>query len=319
MSPRDGLQVVNRSGEIAREDRAALIDDLRRARLPYIEAGAFVSARRVPAMGDTGELLARCAAARPAGGEEPPRGASAGGSQLGVLIPNLQYYNMFRASGGHADTVAVFVSASEAYSVKNTRMTGKEALDAAVAVVRAARADGYAVRAHVSGAFRDLTEKNRPSREEDVLAVCAPLRAENASMVIALADTDGRAGEVDIARVVGHLKNALGIDHLGVHLHDRGGSALRCARVAFDAGIRVFDGAVGGVGGNPTALADPVGNVATEGLVALFESLGAETGVDRDALFDAGERIARMTQLVGDPPPPSVLLREELERRRASQ
>ncbi len=303
MSPRDGLQVVNRSGAIPLDDRVALVADLARAGLPYIEVGAFVSARRVPGMADTARLLERLGCR-----------AESGPVRLGVLIPNMKYYKEFHASGGAAD-VAVFVSASEAYSLKNTRMSLDEALDAAVDVARAALRDGYGVRAHVSGAFRDLTADNRPTPAATVEAVCSRLRAACSTMVIALADTDGRAGPEDIERVAAHLRTAIGLDGIGVHLHDRAGSGLRNARVAWEEGIRVFDGAVGGIGGNPTALDDPVGNVATEALVDLLEGLGVRTGVDREALIDAGERIARMTEQVGDPPPPSETLRAALLRR----
>jgi hydroxymethylglutaryl-CoA lyase len=300
MAPRDGLQILNRSARIPAKDRVALIEALQRSGLPYIEAGAFVSERRMPAMADTADVLAHC---RPYAG------------QLAALVPNLRYYERF-AAAKNLDTVALFVSASESYSVKNTRMSMEEALGAAVAVATAATRDGYRVRAHVSGAFRDLTDENLPTPLDDILHVCTRLREQGEDMVVALADTDGRATVEDVDRVVARVGGAIGLEGVGVHLHDRGGAGLDKARTAWNAGVRVFDAAVGGIGGNPTALDNAVGNVATESLIEMLEAMGASTGVDMEALIDAGELITRMSAAVGDPLPPSPVLARALARRR---
>ncbi len=301
MAPRDGLQVLNRRARIPLDERVALVGDLQRAGLPYVEAGAFVSPRRVPAMADTAELLARCR-----------RGG------LAALCPNMKYYNKLRESP-HLDTVALFVSASEPYSRRNTRMGVDEALTAAAEVARAARADGYAVRAHVSGAFRDLTPDDRPTEAAVVVRVVERLREAAPGMEVALADTDGRATSEDVERVLGALADAVGLEGIGVHLHDREGRALEHARRAWRVGVRVFDAAVGGVGGNPTALDDCVGNLATEALVRLLEDeLGVRTGIDWDALIDAGARVTAMARAVGDPPPPSPVLARALRERAGS-
>ena len=81
-------------------------------------------------------------------------------------------------------------------------------------------------------------------------------------------------------------------------MHDRAGAGVRNARVAWDLGIRVFDSAVGGIGGNPTAVDDPAGNVATELLVGMFEGIGVATGVDRDALGEAVAIVREMAATV---------------------
>jgi len=282
MSPRDGLQALNRSAVIPLEDRVGLVEALQRARLYYIEAGAFVSARRVPAMADSAALFARL---------------SSYDGELAALIPNMKYFEKC-ATVPNVDTVALFVSASEPYSLKNTRMTVDQALDAADEVAAAALAKGYGVRAHVSGAFRDLTGDNGPTRAGDVVRVCERLRSAGGDdLVVALADTDGNAGEEDLGRVIPAVETALGLDHVGVHLHDRGGAGVRNARAAWDLGIRVFDSAVGGIGGNPTVVDDPAGNVATEALVEMFEGMGVATGVDRDALGEAVAIVGEMAAI----------------------
>ena len=106
--------MLNRGATIPLDDRVALIEALQAAGLPYIEAGAFVSAKRIPAMADTPELFKRLS---------PYDG------QLAVLVPNLKHFE--RAAGTpNLDAVALFVSASEYYSRKNTRMSIEETLTA---------------------------------------------------------------------------------------------------------------------------------------------------------------------------------------------
>jgi len=299
MSPRDGLQVVNREARVPLEERVALVTTLQAAGLPYIEAGAFVSPSRVPAMADTAELVARCA---------PWKG------ELAALVPNRKHYARF-AGAPNVNTVALFVSASEAYSIRNTRMNVGEAIAAATDVARLAVADGYRVRAHVSGAFRDPIETDTVTEAADVLRVCEQLRAAVPGMVIALADTAGTATEEDIERVCRSLETGPGLDGIGVHLHDRQGTALPNARRAWELGVRIFDAAVGGIGGNPTALEDAVGNVPTEALVVMFEDMGIDTGLDLERLIDAGALVTSMTRTAGDPPPPSCVLSDALTRR----
>lgn len=299
MSPRDGLQVVNRAAKLPLSERVVLIETLQEAGLPYIEAGAFVSVNRVPAMADTADLLARC---------HPYEG------QLAALVPSEKHYRRF-AEATNVDTVALFVSASEAYSLKNTRMTVDEALDAALGVARLAIRDGYQVRAHVSAAFRDPAGENMLTSHAAVERVCARLRSVQAGMVIALADTDGSAAPEDVENVLGRLQQAGDLAGIGVHLHDRGGRAIEKARAAWHCGVRVFDTSVGGIGGNPTALDNAAGNLATEELVAMFEAMGVHTGIDWERLIDAGAIVTRMAGATGDPPPPSRSLRDALVKR----
>ena len=302
MAPRDGLQMLNRSASIPLEDRVALVAALQRAHLQYIEAGAFVSPRRVPAMADSADLFARLS---PYAGE------------LAALVPNLAHFERC-AAAPNVDTVALFVSASPWYALANTRMTVEEALSAAAEVAVAAVARGYRVRAHVSGAFRDLTDANGETAAADTAQVCARLRQTHTATVIVLADTDGRATEADVQRVISRVDGAMGLDGIGVHLHDRDGNGLAKARAAYALGVRVFDAAAGGIGGNPTVLADAAGNVATEALVRMLEAQGARTGIDWEALIDAGAIVARMAERVGDPPPPSAVLAAALDERNSS-
>jgi hydroxymethylglutaryl-CoA lyase len=198
-------------------------------------------------------------------------------------------------------TVAVFVSASDAYSRENKRVSIADDLADARQIARQAQSRGHRLRAHVSAAFRDPLG-GRGATDLDVVARVTRELIDAGCQTVALADTDGRATPPEVGRTIGRLTDG-GIDvaRIGVHLHDRFGHAIANAWEAYRLGVRTFDGAAGGIGGN-RALADAVGNIATETLVEFFERVGAATGIDRDALSDALRIVREMAQLAGESP-----------------
>ena len=285
MSPRDGMQAINRSMRIPFEMRLELVRTLMRARLPYIEVGSFVSPRVMPHMEDTPRLF------------EQIDGASYSG-QLAALVSNARQYERF-INSPNLTTVAIFLSASEAYSQKNKRIGIAEDLHDARNIAQMALYPRHRLRAHVSAAFRDPLG-SRGATDLDVVARMCRELTEMGCETVALADTDGRATPADVRRTIAHLIDAgLDVTRLGVHLHDRDGGAIDNAAEAFRLGVRSFDAAVGGIGGN-RALEDAVGNIATETVVDFFERLGAQTGIDHDALRDAVQRVHQMKQLAGE-------------------
>jgi hydroxymethylglutaryl-CoA lyase len=277
------MQTVNRDCRIPIEMRLSLIDALKRAKFPYIEAASFVSPKVFPQFADSAQVLTRAGAYRD--------------GQLAALVPNLDYYERCKTTLNLA-CVAVFLSASDEYSRKNKRISLDDDLADAKRIALAARSNGHAIRAHLSGAFRDLTAENRQTDPRQVARVCSEL-IDVGCQTVALADTDGRATPGDIRRIIGHLRESnIDVGRIGVHLHDRDGHAIDNARQAFELGVRTFDSAVGGIGGN-RAGADVVGNVATEHLIALFESMNVATEIDRAALRDAGTVVDQMVHLAG--------------------
>ncbi len=296
VSLRDGMQILNRHGVIPLEARLKLVEALVRAGLPYIEIGSFVNPRVVPAMRDTSELLRRM----------PPYEG-----QIAALAPTLEYYEHLKQAP-RVNTVALFVSASERYSQKNTHMSVGEALDEAAGVAAAASGDGYGLRGYLSYAFR---EQGREMPVAQVEEICSRL-VEMGCDTVALSDTDGLATPSDIERLVGHLAGTIGLAAIGVHLHDRRGLGVTNAYAAYKAGVRIFDAAIGGIGGAIT-VRHSAGNVATEELVSMFDSLGVTTGIDIEPLIEAGCRVSQMAEEVGDPPPPSKIVLDEIALRRA--
>ncbi len=299
MSPRDGLQALGGAKDACRrvplEQKRRLLAALVAARLPFIEALAFVSPKVIPQMADS-DLLAAALPATP-------------GTLLAGLVPNVKHYERFRAT--RLDVCAVFVSASEEYSRRNMNAALAEALGWAGEVAAAARADGRRLRAHVSGAFQEVYS-GADSDLPTVVRVTRELLAMGCEHV-ALADTNGTTNPRRIRTVLDACRAEFGLERVGIHLHERGGLGIANVLAAFDAGARIFDAAVGGIGGSGTARvgdAPAPGNVATEEVVNLFDRMGVDSGVDLEALVAAGRIVAEITQLTGDPPPPSRYLRE---------
>jgi isopropylmalate/homocitrate/citramalate synthase len=285
MSPRDGMQAVNRSLRIPFEMRLELVRTLMRARLPYVEVGSFVSPKVMPHMEDTPRLFGQLDASNYAG-------------QLAALVPNERKYERF-GDTPNMTTVAIFVSASEAYSQKNKSVGIDEDLAHAWQIAQMAWARGHRLRAHLSAAFRDPLGAQAETDPRVVARVSREL-IEIGCETVALADTDGRATPRDLQRTIAHLLDShVDVARLGVHLHDRAGHAIDNAAIAYRLGVRTFDGAAGGIGGNRT-LEDAVGNVATESLVELFQRMDVETGIDPNVLRDALRLVREMLQLVGD-------------------
>lgn len=292
---RDGMQVLNRNALIPVRMRRRLAETLQRSRLPYIEVGSFVNPRIISAMQDTPELFGSLRACD--------------GQQLAALVPKLKYYRELKQTP-NVDTVALFVSASETYSRANTRMSRDQAVASAREVALAARGDGYRVRAYLSYAFREMVNAPGEMPVETVERMCEPL-LEMGCESVALSDTDGRAAPRDLERIIGHVDKTLGLEHMGVHLHDLHGLGLVNSLIAYRLGIRTFDCSIGGLGGNKI-VENSVGNVATEELVNMFHGMDVTTGIDFDFLIRAGRIVVDMARYVGDPAPPSRILADRL-------
>lgn len=305
MSPRDGLQFLGGGASprvVPVERKLALCEALARAGLPFIEAGSFVS-DRVAQMKDTDELCRRLSEFR----------TTVPNVQWAALVPNMKHYPRFAACG--FDTCALFVSASEKYSQKNVGMPLEEAMSAAGEVASAARIDGKRLRAHLSAAFQEMYTEVTPSDLPLVLRLTGRL-LEMGCEHVSLADTDGAAQPGRVRAVIAAAVREFGATRVAVHLHDRYGQALANALAALEAGARLFDASVGGIGGTPAAKSASqrtmAGNLSTEDLAWMLEGMGFKTGVDFERLLDAGRQVYAITQYTGDSAPNSRWLRERL-------
>ena len=265
MGPRDGLQ--NEKRLIPAADKIALVDLLSRAGFRRIEVTSFVSPKWVPQMADAAEVLAGITR-RP-------------GVRYAALTPNLKGYEGARAA--RADEVAIFASASEGFSRANLNCTIAESLDRFAPVAEAAKADGIPVRGYVS-VVTDCPFDG-PTPPANVARVTAALR-DLGCYEISLGDTIGQGRPETIDAMLAAVLEEVPASQLAGHYHDTAGRAIDNIDASLARGVRVFDAAVGGLGGCPYA-PGAAGNVATEKVAAHLARRGFDTGLDMDVLRQA--------------------------------
>ena len=270
MAPRDGLQ--NEKRMIPTAEKIALVDLLSRAGFRRIEVASFVSPKWVPQMADGAAVLAGI--------------ARAPGVRYAALTPNLKGYEGARAA--RADEVAIFASASEGFSRANLNCTIAESLERYAPVAAAARADGIAVRGYVS-VVTDCPYDG-PTPPGQVARVAAALR-DLGCYEVSLGDTIGQGRPETVDAMLAAVLEELPAARLAGHYHDTAGRALQNIEASLARGLRVFDAAVGGLGGCPYA-PGAKGNVATEHVAARLADLGFETGLDAAVLAE-GAALAR--------------------------
>ncbi|MFD1744927.1 hydroxymethylglutaryl-CoA lyase [Rhizobium helianthi] len=265
VGPRDGLQ--NEPGQIATDVKLELIRKLAECGFRRIEATSFVSPKWVPQMGDAAQVMAGV-----------PRRE---GLTYAVLAPNIKGYQAAKLA--RADEIAIFVSASEGFSRANLNATIAESLDRLKPVAEAAIADGIKLRGYVSVVVD--CPFDGPVSPQQVAGVVEQLLALGCHE-ISLGETLGRAKPEAVKAMLEAVLGSAPPHLLAGHFHDTGGMALANMDVALDAGLRVFDASIGGLGGCPYA-PGAAGNVATEAVARHLQSLGFETGLDLDLLDDA--------------------------------
>jgi hydroxymethylglutaryl-CoA lyase len=265
--PRDGLQ--NEARLIPAADKITLINLLSDCGISHIEAASFVSPKWVPQMADGAEVLT--------GIRRKP------GVVYSALTPNLQ--GLERAMAAKVDAVAVFASASEAFSLKNINCTIDESLARFAPLVAAARAAGLPVRAYISCVVEcPYSGAVDPVQVADIAAKLLALGCYE----ISLGDTIGRGTPDTIAAMLDAVLQVVAATQLAGHYHDTGGRALDNIAVSLTRGLRVFDTAAGGLGGCPFA-PGASGNVATESVVAMLHAKGFTTGIDPNGLATAAD------------------------------
>jgi len=269
VGPREGLQ--NAKNLMPTEAKKAWIAALAAAGLREIEVGSFVPPKLIPAMADTAEIVGFA--------------RTIPNLKVVALAPNLKGFQRALEAGAHKVTFPV--SASRAHSEANVRMTPDQMVEE---VRRCASLShpGVEIEGAVSTAFGCTMQGVVP--EDDVVRLAAAL-AEFCDAV-ALADTVGYANPAQVKRVFSRVKKEIGEKLEGAHFHDTRGLGIANALAAYEAGVRGFDSSMGGLGGCPFA-PGASGNVITEDLVFIFESMGVSTGIDLDALFKARELLAR--------------------------
>lgn len=266
MGPRDGLQ--NEKRLIPTAEKIALVDCLSRAGFRRIEVASFVSPKWVPQMADSGEVLAGI--------------TRAPGVSYAALTPNMRGFE--GAVAAKADEIAVFGSASEGFSKANINASIAESIERFVPVIEAAKAIGLPVRGYVS-CVTDCPYDGKVAPES--VARVAKMLFELGCYEVSLGDTIGQGTPESIGAMLDAVLQDVPAQKLAGHYHDTSGRALVNIEASLEKGLRVFDAAVGGLGGCPYA-PGAAGNVATEAVHHRLTALGFETGLDPAVLAEAG-------------------------------
>jgi hydroxymethylglutaryl-CoA lyase len=267
---RDGLQ--NEKQTVDTAHKVELVQRLTAAGLREVEVTSFVSPKWVPQMSDNTAVMA---------GLQRHRGV-----RYSVLVPNLK--GLEAALPTKPDEVVVFGAASEAFSQRNINCSIEESIERFRPVVEAARAAGVKVRGAISCAL-GCPYQGEVSLDdvERVVRLMKDIGVQH----VGIADTIGvgtaRRAQAAMERALKHYP----LHEVSGHFHDTYGQALANIYACLEMGAHVFDTSIAGLGGCPYAKG-ATGNVASEDVVFMLDGLGIETGIDLNALVDAGAFIS---------------------------
>lgn len=282
VSPRDGLQ--NDPAHLSTEQKLGLINRCVAAGVRRIEVASFVNPARVPAMADAEAVLAGLPA--------PDDPARLGATWIGLVL-NARGFQ--RAQLTQVDEINMVVMVTDTFSQKNQGMSTQEAIRTVEQVAPLAVAAGLIPTVTMSASFGCPYEGEVPIGH---VADVAGRLARCGVVEIAVADTIGVAVPRDVIRRMTAVADAIDDTRLRAHFHNTRNTGYASALAAYEAGVRVLDSSLGGIGGCPFA-PRATGNIATEDLVFALERSGVRTGLDLDALIQAsdwlGEQLGRPT------------------------
>lgn len=277
VGPRDGLQSV--ATILSTEGKLNWIEAEYRAGVREIEVGSFVSPKLLPQMADTDAVV---------------RGAQhLENLVIAVLVPNVRGCEAALDAGAHK--ISIPFSLSETHSMKNVRRSHAQMLEeirGCQQLVDALPESNRPVfEVGLSTAFGCTLEGLVP---ESFVIEMAERVLDLGVAEVGLSDTTGMGNPAQLERLVTGIWRRCGESRLtGVHLHNTRGQGLANALRAVELGITTLDSSLGGLGGCPFA-PGASGNIVTEDLVFMLDSMGYPTGIDLEALLDVRQRVAAL-------------------------
>ena len=275
VAARDGLQAQPK--HLSVEQRIALLAALAETGVPELEIGSFVSPKAVPQMAGTDEIAANLPQAQLA---------------YSALVPNMKGYELAVMAGIRSHAIAL--AATEEMNQNNIRKSLEDTFVMGEEILDRAAVEGVDIHAYLAVAFEcpyeGAVEESLVLEQVDRLMQHQPAR-------LMIADTIGAANPAAVHSMMHKLVDRYGPERLGCHFHDTRAMGLANVYAALEAGVRQFDASAGGLGGCPFA-PGAKGNVATEDVVMLCESIGYETGLDMPKLLEA---VALLSEMIGAP------------------
>lgn len=265
---RDGLQMVGRFPST--DAKAKWLRLEREAGVRHFEIGSFLPAKSMPQFADVRKIIEVCQKL---------------GAHSAALALNTR--GVDDALNTDVCEIVTVVSATEEHSRANTRRTRDEAVALVAEAAAGTSKSGKKplVQTGISMAFGcSIVGQVNPDDVVRIAMDCVEAGAD----LIGLADTVGFAGPDQVADLITRLRSELPDAALSIHLHDTRGMGIANASAALDAGVRIIDGSLGGLGGCPFA-PGATGNVVFEDLVYLCERKGFPTGIDLERLLQVRE------------------------------
>lgn len=275
VAARDGLQAQPK--HLTVEQRIALLAALADAGVPELEIGSFVSPKAVPQMAGTDEIAANLPAADLA---------------YSALVPNMKGYELAVRAGIRSHAIAL--AATEEMNQNNIRKGLEDTFVMGEEILDRAAEEGVAIHAYLAVAFECPYEG--AVSEALVLDLAARLMEHKPARLV-IADTIGAANPAAVQSMMQKLVDRYGPERLGCHFHDTRAMGLANVYAGLLAGVRQFDASAGGLGGCPFA-PGAKGNVATEDVAMLCESIGYTTNLNMPKLLDA---VALLSEMIGAP------------------
>lgn len=267
---RDGFQAEDRF--VPTKKKVEIINAAARSGVSAVEVTSFVHPQVIPQLADAEEVMASI--------DRVP------GVTYSALVPNLK--GAERALRCGVDEWGLMVSLSDTHSQANINVSRDEAIREAERIIVLAREEGVRINGGVLTAFGTAGEEGT---DLERLFSLVDLYSQLGVRIVNVADTAGRAVPREVFRVTEELILTYPEIEFVAHFHDTCGLALENALAALEAGVTVFDCAVGGLGGCP-ALRNARGNLATEKFAGRLAALGIETGVDLAAVAEVKRMVS---------------------------
>lgn len=260
--PRDAMQGITEF--IPTEKKIRYLNTLLKIGFDTLDFGSFVSAKAIPQMRDTEEVL---------------HGLDLSSTSTSLLAIVANVRGAEKAASFDSITYLGFpLSISETFQKRNTNKSIADALNELSDIQDICSAKNKKLVTYISMGFGNpYGDRWQPELVNQFAEILVTL----GSSVISLADTVGAASEESITSIVSSLVKTTSKVEFGVHLHSNPSQAANKIHAAYSAGCRRFDGALKGFGGCPMANDSLVGNIATETIISYLESRGENVGLDR--------------------------------------
>ena len=264
VGPRDGLQ--NEALLVSTADKVELIRRAIAAGVRRIEVASFVNPSKVPQMADAEAVVAAL-------------GKPAGVTRIGLV---LNQRGAERALAAGVDQLGAVAVASDEFGVRNQGQNSAESVAEAARIIALAKEAGVSAQVTIAAAFgcpfSGAVDPAHVVRMAKALAQAGPAE-------IALADTIGVAVPAEVTALVTAVRAAIAPLPVRVHFHNTRGTGIANVWAAVEAGARVVDGSIGGLGGCPFA-PGAAGNVASEDVAYMLARSGIATGLDLAQLVE---------------------------------